>query len=69
MADVLSQITTQHGPESMQATLDGATLGTSQRVKGEDPTMIKGDQEREKEVWVTAGWVLVEIHVTDGAAA
>ena len=32
----------------MQAILDGATLGASQRVEGEDPTVIKGDQEREK---------------------
>ena len=31
--------------------------------------MIEGDQEKEKEVWVTAGWVLVEMHVTDWATA
>ena len=31
--------------------------------------MVEGDQEREKEVWVTAGWVLVEMHVTNWAAA
>ena len=30
--------------------------------------MIKGSQEKEKEVQVTAGWVLVEMHVTDWAA-
>ena len=34
----------------MQAVLDGATLGTSQRAEGEDPTVIEGDQEKEKEV-------------------
>ena len=34
----------------MQAVLDGATIGTSQRVEGEDPTVIEGDQQREKEV-------------------
>ena len=39
----------------MQAILDGATLGASQRVEGEDPTVIKGDQQREKEVQVAAG--------------
>ena len=39
----------------MQAVLDGATLDASQRVEGEDPTVIKGDQEREKEVGVGAG--------------
>ena len=69
MADVLSQITTQLGPETMQAILDGATLGASQRAEGEDPAVIKSDQEREKEVQVAAGQVLVEMHVTDWATA
>ena len=50
MADALSQITTCLGPEEMQAILDGATIGTSQRVEGENPTVIEGDQQREKEV-------------------
>ena len=34
----------------MQAILDGATIGTSQRVEGENPNVIEGDQWREKEV-------------------
>ena len=50
MADALSQITTHLGSEAMQAVLDGATLGASQRVEGEDPAVIEGDQEKEKEV-------------------
>ena len=54
VADVLSWITTCLGPEAVQAVLDGATLGASQRAEGEDPAMIEGDQEKEKEVWVTA---------------
>ena len=49
--------------------LDGATLGASQRAEGEDPAMNEGDQEKEKEVWVAAGQVLVEMHVTDWATA
>ena len=69
VADILSWITTHLGLEAMQAILDGATIGASQRVEGEDPAVIEGDQQKEKEVWVTAGWVLVEIHVTDWAAA
>ena len=69
MADMLSWITTHLGPEAMQAILDGATLDTSQRAEGEDPAVIKGDQERERDVWVAAGWVLVEMHVTNWAAA
>ena len=55
MANVLSQITTCLGSGAIQAILDGATLGASQRAEGEDSAMIKGNQEKEKEVWVTAG--------------
>ena len=44
-------------------------MGTSQRAEGEDPTIIKGDQQMEKKVWVAAGQVLVEMHVTNWAAA
>ena len=52
---MLSQITTCLGLVAMQAILDGATLGASQRAEGEDPAVIKGDQEKEKEVQITAG--------------
>ena len=69
MADVLSQITAHLGLEAMQAILDGATVGASQRAEGEDPAVIKGDQQKEKEVRVTTGQVLVEMHVTDWAVA
>ena len=31
--------------------------------------MVEGDQEKEEEVQVTAGQVLVEMHVTDWATA
>ena len=65
VADVLSQITTHLGPEAMQAILDGATLGASQRAEGEDSAVVEGDQEKEKEVQITAGQVLVEMHVTN----
>ena len=34
----------------MQAILDGATIGASQRAEGEDPAVIEGDQQMEKEV-------------------
>ena len=34
----------------MQAVLDGATIGASQRVEGEKPTVIESDQQRETEV-------------------
>ena len=69
MADALSQITTRLEPEAVQAILDGATVGTSQRAEGENPAVIKSDQQLEKEVQVATGQVLVEMHVTDWAAA
>ena len=69
MADALSWVTTCLGLEAVQAILDGATMGASQRVEGENPAIIKGDQQMEKEVWVTSGGVLVEMHVTDWAVA
>ena len=34
-----------------------------------DPAVVEGDQQKEKEVQVTTGQVLVEMHVTDWAAA
>ena len=34
----------------MQAVLDGATLGAPQRAEGEDPAVIKGNQQKEKKV-------------------
>ena len=52
VADAVSQITTRLGPEAVQAILDGATIGASQRAEGENSTVIKGDQQREKEVQV-----------------
>ena len=50
MADTLSRITTHLGPEAVQSILDGATIGAPQRVEREDPAVIKGDQQKEKEV-------------------
>ena len=53
----------------VQAVLDGATVGASQRAEGENPAIIKNDHQLEMEVWVPAGQVLVEMHVTDWAVA
>ena len=69
VADALHQITTHLGLEAVQAILDGAAIGTPQRAEGEDPAVIEGDQQKEKEVWVATGWVLVEMHVTNWVAA
>ena len=69
MADTLSQVMARLRPEAVQAILDGAIVGTSQRAERENPAIIEGDQQLEKEVWVATGKVLVEVHVTDWAAA
>ena len=69
MADTLSQFTTCLEPEAVQAILDGATMGTSQRAEGENQTIIESDQQLEQEVQATAGQVLVEMHVTNWAVA
>ena len=55
VADALSQVTTCLELETVQAVLDGATMGTSQRVERENPTIIKSDQQLEQEVQVATG--------------
>ena len=51
VANALSQITTHFGPEAVQAILDGATLGASQRVEGEDPAVIEYELLWDKSWW------------------
>ena len=67
VADGLSQITTHLGLEAMQSILDGVILGATQRAEGDDPAMVEGDHKIEKEVCVTAGQVLVKMHVNNWA--
>ena len=55
VADMLSQITTHLSLEAMQSVLGGVTLGVTQRAEGDDPAMVEGNHEIEKEVCVTAG--------------
>ena len=52
IADVLSQITTCLGPEAVQFILDGVTLGTVHRAEGHDPTVVEGDHNIEREMYV-----------------
>ena len=66
---MLSHITTCLSPEAAQSILDGVPLGAAHRVEGCGPAVVEGDHNIEKEVCVTAGWVLVEMHVTDWAKA
>ena len=51
----------------MQSILDGVSLGATHRAEGYDHAVVEGDYSLEKEVCVTAGWVLVEMHMTDWA--
>ena len=67
VADMLSWITTHLSLEAMQFILDGLSLGATHRAKGYDPVVVEGDYSLEKEVYVTAGWVLVEMYMTDWA--
>ena len=55
VADVLSQITTCLSLEAMQSVLDGVTLGTAQRAERDDPAVVEGDHNIEKEVCVATG--------------
>ena len=69
VADTLSWVMACLKPEAVQAILDGATVGTSQRAERENPAVIKSDQQLEQEVQVATGQVLVEMHVTNWAVA
>ena len=51
----------------MQPILDEVTLSTTQRAEGCDPAVVEGDHNKDKELHVAAGQVLVEMHVTDWA--
>ena len=54
-------------PEAVRSILDGVTLGATHRAESYDPAVVEGDCGMEKEVHVTAGQVLVEMHMTDWA--
>ena len=67
VVDVLSQITTCLSPKAVQSILDGVTLGMAHRAEGQDPLLVEGYHDIEKEVCVTAGQLQVEIHMTNWA--
>ena len=69
VADTLSRVTAHLELEAVQAVLDGATVGTSQRAERGNPAIIEGDQQLEQEVQVATGQFLVEMHVANWAAA
>ena len=53
--------------DMVRLVLGGITLRAAQRAECHDPTVAEGDHGMEKEVHVTAGQVLVQMHVTDWA--
>ena len=67
--DVLSWITTHLDPDTVRSVLDGITLGATHRAESHHPTVVEDDHGMEKEVYITAGWVLVQMQVTDWAEA
>ena len=67
VADMLTWITTCLSPEAIWSILDGVALGATHRAEGYDPAVVEGDHGLEKDVCVTAVWVLVEMHMTDWA--
>ena len=69
IADALSWITTHLSPKVVQSILDGVILGMAHRAEGHDPLVVEGDYDIEREVHVTTGWVQVEMHMPNWAAA
>ena len=55
VADTLSRVMACLGPEAVQAVLDRASVGTSQRAERENPAIIKGDKQLEKKCRLLLG--------------
>ena len=55
--------------EAVRSILDGVALGITHRAESYDPAVVEGDHGMGKEVCVTAGQLLVEMHVTNWAEA
>ena len=53
----------------MRSILGRVALESALQAKVHDPAIIKGDHHLEKEVCITAGHVLVQMHITDWAKA
>ena len=69
MADVLSQVTTQLDPDTVRSILNRVAIGVAHLAEVHNPAVAKGDLSLEKEVCVTTGNMLVQMHVTDWAKA
>ena len=67
VADVMSQATTCLDPDMVRLILNWVTQGAAQWAEVHDPTVIEGDHHLEQKICVTAGHMLVQIHITDWA--
>ena len=65
VADALRQVTIQLDPDTVRSILDGVTLGTTCQAEVHDSTIVEGNCHLEQEVYVTAGYALVQMHITD----
>ena len=55
--------------DMVRLVLNGITHGATHRAESHDPAVVEGDQGMEKEVHITAGHVVVQMHMTDWAEA
>ena len=69
VGDILSQVTTHLDLETVKSIHNGVVLGMVHQAEVHDPVMGEGHQCLEQEVQVTAGYPLVEMHVTNWAKA
>ena len=69
VAEALSQVTTWPDPNTVRSILDGVTLGTVHQAEVHDSAIVEGDHHLEREVHLTTGHALVQMHVTDWAEA
>ena len=69
VADVLSWVSTELDPDIVRSILDGVAMGSVHWAEVHDQTVVEGDCHLEQEWHVTAGHMLVQMHVTDWTEA
>ena len=69
VVDVLSWVTTQLDPDTVNSILDWVAMGSVHQAEVHDPAVVEVDFHLEQEVHVTAGHMLVQMHVMDWTEA
>ena len=67
--DVLSQVMTWTDPDTVRSILNRVAIGVAHWAEVHNPAIAKGDLSFEKEVFVTTGHALVQMHVMDWVKA